>query len=175
MVALKNRVKTKRYALLINSRVVTRGDSIFPFGTLAIRIVHIDGDKISAPIDSAFNGLVLACEWNEKSPNEPTRSWKAYYREIWKVEHADAERMVKMLRKLKRIRSSASVRSFGNYVAFIARALKIKLALKETMHLTGVPSYNFNEYVHVGTSEIAKVIDEIVAQVRSSAVKSARA
>jgi hypothetical protein len=83
--------------------------------------------------------------------------------------------MVKMLRKLNRIRSSASVRSFGNYVAFIAKALKIKLALRESKHLTGVPSYNFNEYVHVEASEIANVIDEIVDQVRSSAVKSARA
>jgi hypothetical protein len=175
MVALKNRVKTKQYALLISSRVVTRGDSIFPFGTLAIRIAHIDGDKLSAPIDSAFNGLVLACEWNENNPHELTRSWKAYYREMWKVEHADAERMVKMLRKLRRIRSSASVRSFGNYVAVIAKALKINLALKESMHLTGVPSYNFNEYVHVKTSSIAKAIDEIVDQVRRSAVKSARA
>ena len=73
-------------------RVVTRGDSIFRFGTLGIRIAHIDGDKISAPVDSSFNGLVLAYEWNENSPNEPAHSWKAYYREIWKIEQADAEK-----------------------------------------------------------------------------------
>ena len=175
MVSVKNRVTTKKYALLISSRVVTRGDSIFPSGTLGIRIVHIDGDKISAPIDSSFNGLVLACEWNENSPNERARSWKAYYREIWKIEQADAEKMLKMLRKIKGISSSASVRSFGNYVALVAKALKIKLALKESNHLTGVPGYNFNEYVRVKTSEIANVIDEIVEEVRSSTAKSARA
>jgi len=166
---------TKQYALLISPHMVTRGDSVTPFGRFAVRIVHFDGDKTSAPTESPFNGLVFACQWNENNPTEPTNSWKAFYHEVWKVEHADAERMVKMLRKLNRISSSASVTSFGQYVAFVASALKIKLALKESKHATGVPSYKFNEYVHIEPSEVAGVIDAVVAEVRSTGVKSAGA
>jgi hypothetical protein len=173
--AVKNRVKTRQYALLISPRVVTRGDSIFPHGTLTVRTVHLDGEKISTPIDASFNGLVFACQWDENNTDQPTYSWKTFYREIWKIEHADAEKMIKMLRKVNRISSSASARTFGEYVAFVDRALKIKLALKELDHSTPLSSYNFNEYVHVETSEVANVIDEIVDEVRSSAVKSARA
>jgi len=163
---------TKQYALLISPHVMTRGDSVTPFGRFAVRIVHIDGDKTSAPIESPFNGLVFACQWNENNPTEPTDSWKALYHEVWKVEYADAERMVKMLRKLNRISASASVTSFGQYVALLASALKIKLALKESMHTTGVPSYKFNEYFHIKPSEIAGVIDATIAEVRSVRVKS---
>jgi len=172
---VKNTVKSKQYALLISPRMLTRGDSIFPFGTFTVRIVHIDGDKLSAPSDASFNGLVFACQWEENNPDEPTYSWKAFYREVWKIERNDAERMVRMLRKLNRISSSASVKSFGQYVAFIAKTLQIKLALKESNHQTGVPSYNFNEYVRIRIPEVAGVADEIFAKVRSSNVMSAGA
>jgi len=80
-----------------------------------------------------------------------------------------------MLRKVNRISSSASVGTFGEYVAFVAKALKIKLALRELDHSTPLSSYTFNEYVRVENSKVANVIDEIVDEVRSSAVKSARA
>jgi hypothetical protein len=172
---LKDRVKTKQYALLISPRLVTRGDSIFPHGTLAVRMVHLDGEKISTPMDASFNGLVFACQWDENNPDQATYSWKTFYREVWKIERADAEKMVKMLRKVKGISSSASVRSFGEYAAFVSKALKIKLALRELDHSTPLSSYNFHEYVRVEPSEVARVIDQIVQQVRSSTVKSARA
>jgi hypothetical protein len=172
---VKDRVKTKQYALLIGPRLVTRGDSIFPHGTLAVRMVHLDGEKISTPMDASFNGLVFACQWDENNPDQPSYSWKTFYREVWKIERADAEKMVKMLRKVNRISSSQSVRSFGEYVAFVAKALKIKLALRELDHSTPLSSYNFHEYVRVETSQVAKVIDQIVAEVRSTAVKSAKA
>jgi hypothetical protein len=170
-----NKVNTKQYALLISPRVVTRGDSIFPHGTLTIRTVHLDGEKITTPMDASFNGLVFACQWDENSPDLPTYSWKALYREVWKIERADAEKMFKMLRKVNRLSSSKSARTFGEYVAFVAKALKIKLALREIDHSTPRLSYNFNEYVHVKNSEVANVIDEIVDEIRCSAVKSARA
>jgi hypothetical protein len=168
------RMKTKQYALLISSRVVTRGDSIFPHGTLAVRIVHVDGEKISPPMDASFNGLVLACQWDENDPDQPTYAWKTFYREVWKIEHADAEKMIKMLRKVKRISTTASARSFGEYVAVVARALKIKRALRELDHSTPLSSYNFHEYIQVETSGVAGVIDEIVEKVRGTAVKLAR-
>jgi len=126
-------------------------------------------------MDASFNGLVFACQWDENSPHQPTHSWKTLYREVWRIERADAERMFKMLRKVNRLSSPKSARTFGEYVAFVARALKIKLALKEIDHSTPRLSYNFNEYVHVKNSEVANVIDEIVEGIRSSAVKSARA
>ena len=75
---------------------------------------------------------------------------------------------------MKRISSSASARSLGEYVAFVAKALKIKRALKELDHSTPLSSYNFHEYVQIETSEVASVIDQIVEKVRSTAVKSAR-
>ena len=172
---MRNKINTKQYALLISPRVVTRGDSIFPHGSLAIRTVHLDGEKISPPMDSSFNGLVFACQWDENNPDQPTYFWKTLYREVWKIERADAEKMFKMLRKVNRLRSSKSARTFGEYVAFVAKALKIKLALREIDHSTPRLSYNYNEYVHVKNSEVAKVIDEIVDQIRSSAVKAASA
>jgi hypothetical protein len=173
-VAVKNRVKTKQYALLISPRVVTRGDSIFPHGTFAVRTVHLDGEKISTPMDASFNGLVFACQWDENHSDQPTYDWKTFYREVWKIDHADAEKMIKLLRKVKRISSSASARSFGEYVVFVAKAVRIKRALRELDHATPLSSYNFHEYVPVESSEVAKVINEVVDQVRSSAVKSAR-
>jgi len=173
--AVKNKIKTEQYALLISRRVVTRGDSIFPHGTLAVRTVHLDGEKVSTPIDASFNGLVFACQWDENNPDQPTYSWKTFYRDVFFIEPAAAEKMVKMLRKVNRISSSASVRSFGEYVAFVAKALKIKLALKELDHSIPLSSYNFNEYVLVEASEVANVIDETVDEIRTSAVKSARA
>lgn len=172
---MSNKVNTKQYALLISPRVVTRGDSIFPHGTLTIRTVHLDGEKISPPMDASFNGLVFACQWDEKHLDKPTYSWKTLYREVWKIERADAEKMFKLLRKVNRLRSSKSARTFGEYVAFVAKALKIKLALREIDHSTPRLSYNYNEYVHVKNSEVANVIDKIVDEIRSSAVKSARA
>jgi hypothetical protein len=173
--SVRNKVNTERYALLISTRVATRGDSIFPHGSLTIRTVHLDGERISLPTDASFNGLVFACQWDENNPHQPTYSWKTFYREVWKIEHADAEKIAKMLRKVNRISSSASVGTFGEYVAFVAKALKIKLALRELDHSTPLSSYTFNEYVHVENSKVANVIDEIVDEVRSSAVKSARA
>ena len=172
---MKNRVNTTRYALLISPRVVTRGDAIFPHGMLTIRTVHLDGEKISNPMDASFNGLVFACQWDENNPGQPTYSWKTFYREVWKIEHADAEKMVRMLRRVNRIAALKSARTFGQYVAFVAKALKIRLALREIDHSTPRLSYNFNEYVHVENSEVANVIDEIVDEIRSSAVKSAKA
>lgn len=172
---MRNKVNTKQYALLISPRVVTRGDAIFPHGTLTIRTVHLDGEKITTPMDASFNGLVFACQWDENNPDKPTYSWKAFYREVWKIERADAEKMFKMLRKVNRLSSSKSAGTFGEYVAFVSKALKIKLALKEIDHSTPRLSYNFNEYVHVENSEVANVIDEIVHEIRRSAVKSARA
>jgi hypothetical protein len=171
---VNTRVKTKQYALLISPRVVTRGDSIFPHGTLAVRTVHLDGEKISPPMDASFNGLVFAYQWDENNPGQPTYAWKTFYREVWMMEHADAEKMVKLLRRVKRISSSASARSFGEYVAFVAKALKIKRALKELDHSAPLSSYNFHEYVQIETSEVASVIDQIVEKVRSTAVNSAR-
>jgi hypothetical protein len=125
---VNTRVKTKQYVLLISPRVVTRGDSIFPHGTLAVRTVHLDGEKISPPMDASFNGLVFACQWDEINPGQPTYAWKTFYCEVWKIGHADPEKMVKLLRRVKRISLSASARSFGEYVAFVAKALKIKRA-----------------------------------------------
>ena len=172
---MRNKINTKKYALLISPRIVIRGDSIFPHGSLTIRTVHLDGEKISPPMDASFNGLVFACQWDENNPDQPTYSWKTLYREVWKIERADAEKMFRMLRKVNRLRSSKSARTFGQYVAFVAKALKIRLALREIDHSTPRLSYNFNEYIQVKNSEVANVIDEIVAKIRSSAVKSARA
>ena len=172
---MRNKMNTKQYALLISPRVVTRGDSIFPHGSLTIRTVHLDGEKISPPMDASFNGLVFACQWDENNAHQPTYSWKTLYREVWKIERADAEKMFRMLRKVNRLRSSKSARTFGEYVALVSKALKIKLALKEIDHSTPRLSYNYNEYVHVKNSEVANLIDEIVDEIRSSAVKSARA
>jgi hypothetical protein len=172
---VKNRIKTTQYALLISPRLVTRGDSIFPHGSLTIRTVHLDGEKISTPMDASFNGLVFACQWDENNPDKPTCSWKTFYREVWKIERADAEKMFKMLRKVNRLSPLKSARTFGGYVAFVSKALKIKLALREIDHSTPRLSYNFNEYVHVENSEVANVIDAIVDEIRSSSVKSARA
>jgi len=124
---------------------------------------------------ASFNGLVFACQWDENNAHQPTYSWKTLYREVWKIERADAEKMFKMLRKVNRLRASKSARTFGEYVAFVAKALKIKLALREIDHSTPRLSYNYNEYVHVKNSEVANLIDEIVDEIRSSAVKSARA
>src|SRR6267142_2533078 len=76
---------------------------------------------------------------------------------------------------LRRVLWSKSAGTFGEYVAFVSKALKIKLALKEIDHSTPRLSYNYNEYVHVKNSEVANRIDEIVDEIRSSAVKSARA
>jgi len=126
-------------------------------------------------MDASFNGLVFACQWDENNPDNPTYSWKTFYREVWKIERADAEKMFRMLRKVNRLSPLKSVRTFGGYVAFVAKALRIKLALREIDHSTPRLSYNFNEYVHVENSQVANVIDEIVDQIRSSAVKSARA
>jgi len=126
-------------------------------------------------MDASFNGLVFACQWDENNAHQPTYSWKTLYREVWKIERADAEKMFKMLRKVNHLRSSKSARTFGEYVAFVSKALKIKLALKEIDHSTPRLSYNYNEYVHVKNSEVANLIDEIVDEIRSSAVKSARA
>jgi hypothetical protein len=165
--------RAKQYALLISPRAVTRGDSISPFGTMTIRIVYMNGDKLTT--DSPFNGLVFACQWNENNPIEATHGWNSFYHEVWKIEHADAERMVKMLRKVKCICTSMSVTSFGEYVAFVAGALKIKRAFKESKHPTLVPGFNYNEYIGVEISEVASVIDKIVAEVRSPGVRSARA
>jgi len=173
--AMRNRVNASRYALLISPRVVTRGDAIFPHGSLTIRTVHLDGEKISTPMNTSFNGLVFACQWDENNPDQPTYSWKTFYREVWKIERADAEKMFKMLRKVNRLGSSKSAGTFGEYVAVVAKALKIKLALREIDHSTPRLSYNFNEYVQLENSEVANVIDEIVDEIRSSAVKSARA
>jgi hypothetical protein len=164
---MKNRVDTKQYALLISPRNVTRGDSIFPFGTLSVRIVHLDGEKIGTPIDASFNGLVFSCQWSETNRYVPTYAWKMSYREVWKIEHADVEKMVKMLRKVNRICSKVSPASFGQYVAFVAKALRINLALRESDHPTPRLGYSFNEYVHVPSSEVAGVIDETVVIVRS--------
>ena len=172
---MRNRVNASQYALLISPRIVTRGDSIFPHGSLTVRTVHLDGEKISTPMDASFNGLVFACQWDENIPDQPTYSWKTFYREVWKIERTDAEKMFKMLRKVNRLSSSKSAGTFGEYVAVVAKALKIKLALREIDHSTPRLSYNFNEYVHVKNSEVANVIDEIVGKIRSSAVKSARA
>ena len=172
---MRNRVNASQYALLISPRIVSRGDSIFPHGTLTIRTVHLDGEKICPPMDASFNGLVFACQWDENIPDQPTYSWETFYREVWKIERTDAEKMFKMLRKVNRLSSSKSARTFGEYVAVVAKALKIKLALREIDHSTPRLSYNFNEYVHVKNSEVANVIDEIVDEIRSSAVKSARA
>jgi len=126
-------------------------------------------------MDASFNGLAFACQWDENKPHQATYSWKTLYREVWKIERADAEKMFKMLRKVDRLRSSKSARTFGEYVAFVAKALKIKLALKEIDHSTPRLSYNYNEYVHVKNSEVANVIDGIVDEIRGSAVKSAGA
>ena len=115
--------------------------------------------------------MVFAYQWDENRPYKPTYSWKAFYHEVWKIEHADAEKMVKMLRRVNRISSPAAIGTFGKYVASVAKALKIKLALKESKHATGVPSYHFNEYVPVDASEIANVIDETVYELRSSWVE----
>jgi hypothetical protein len=82
--------------------------------------------------------------------------------------------MIRMLRKVKRISTTASARSFGEYVAVVARALKIKRALRELDHSTPQSSCNFHEYVQVETSGVAGVIDKIVEKVRGTAVKSAR-
>ena len=172
---MRNRVNASRYALLISPRVVTRGDSIFPHGSFTIRTVHLDGEKISPPMDASFNGLVFACQWDEHNPDQPTYSWKTLYREVWRIERGDAEKMFKMLRKVNRLRVLKSARTFGEYVVFVAKALKIKLALREIDHSTPRLSYNFNEYVHVKNSEVANVIDEIVDEIRSSAVRSASA
>jgi len=164
---VKIKSKVTQYALLVSPRAVTRGDSISPFGTMTIRIVYMNGNKITT--DSPFNGLVFACQWSENNPMEATYGWNSFYHEVWRIEHADAERMFRMLRKVKRICASASVASFGEYVAFVARALKIKRAFKESKHTTGVPGFNFNEYDPIKMSEVAGVIDEIVAQVRLGA------
>ena len=126
-------------------------------------------------MDASFNGLVFACEWDENNPDQPTCSWTTLYREVWKIEHPDAEKMIKILRKVNRISAPKSAKTFGEYVAFVAKALKIKLALREIDHSTPRLSYNFTEYVQVKNSQVASVIDEIVAKIRSSAVKSARA
>jgi hypothetical protein len=168
---VKTKSKVTQYALLISPRAVTRGDSISPFGTMTIRIVYMNGDKITT--DSPFNGLVFACQWSENNPMEATYGWNSFYHEVWRIEHADAERMVKMLRKVKRVCASASVASFGEYVAFVGGALKIKRAFKESKHPTSVPGFNYNEYVGVDISGVASVIDEIVVEVRSSAARSA--
>ncbi|HEY2120100.1 MAG TPA: hypothetical protein VGH37_13010 [Candidatus Acidoferrum sp.] len=164
---MKRSAKTsKQYALLISPRLVTRGDSISPFGTFAIRIVHIDGEQIIAPTEPGFRCLVFACNWNEKDPTEPTHSWKAFYREVWKIEHSDAEAMVKMLRKLNRISLSASA-SFGQYVASAANALKITLALMESKHATNTPGYHFNDYLGVKPSDVPGAIDGLVTNIRA--------
>jgi hypothetical protein len=94
---------------------------------------------------------------------------------VWKIERPDAEKMFKMLRKVNRLSSSKAARTFGEYAAFVAKALRIKLALREIDHSTPRLSYNYNEYVRVKNSEVANVIDKIVDEIRSSAVKSARA
>lgn len=172
---MRNKINTKKYALLISPRIVTRGDSIFPHGSLTIRTVHLDGEKISPPMDASFNGLVFTCQWDENNPEQPTYDWKTLYREVWKIERPDAEKMFRMLRKVNRIRPAKSAKTFGEYVALVAKALKIRLALREIDHSTPRLSYNFNEYVQVKNSEVANLIDEIVAKIRSSAVKSARA
>jgi hypothetical protein len=104
-------------------------------------------------MDASFNGLVFACQWDENNPHQPTYSWKTFYREVWKIEHADAEKIAKMLRKVNRISSSASVGTFGEYVAFVAKALKIKLALRELDHST---PYRAIPSIGMFTSKIRK-------------------
>jgi len=43
-------------------------------------------------MDASFKGLVFACQWDDDNPHQPTYSWKTFYREVWKIEHADAEK-----------------------------------------------------------------------------------
>jgi hypothetical protein len=157
----------KTYAILVNRRQVKLSD----YGTFQASIVQVEdnGGLRNPDSDHEFSDLVFSCQW-DTTKSDPTYAWAISYRDIYRVDLHNAERMFKTLRKVSTLgkRFPVEPTTFGQFVALSARALGIKTGRKESRRSAGSSSYSENSYIELSLSDVQFSIDEIISETRVS-------
>lgn len=170
--------KQKCYRLLINPRMVSRGDSRGTFNVYVVELQHNKGVRRVRGVgsDSAFDNMAFHVQWDTEgchsTPLEHTYGWQVRYRDVYSVDLSDAERMVQTLRKAAKAYAALTVKpvTFGQYVAMLANALGIHGALTESKQGNGSHYYDDNIYLEHNLADAAEIIDRVILQARSPEV-----
>lgn len=154
----------KVYGLLLDPRAI---DLRTNYGKLEIRIVDITDGKVRNPdSDSPYRDLTFRVQW-DKDNQDRTYGWEVRYRDAFIIGLREAERMVKMLRKIESIEQKLPVRpqTFGQYVGLIAAGLKLDSAKKVAKGETSsyYPEMSFQDWK---LSEAGWLIDSMIEEAR---------
>ena len=162
------------YAIFIDPKAVKLRDH---FGGLEISIVRIieHGAVRNPGADDPFDNLVFSAQWDRDDQSEHTYGWDVRYRDIYSVEKNDAERMVKMFRRLERINERFPVRptSFGQYVSLTASGLGIKTARLRRKNSLFTSNYSEMEFQTWTIQEAAGIIDGLISETRKEGASHA--
>ena len=113
------------------------GTQSFEYGFV---VINEDGG-VRNPSDSSIDGdqakfadLHFRCQITPGMAEDKTYAHGLYYRNVYSVELEDAERMTKMLRRIRKAEENFPVRpeSFGQYVQLLCHALGVSGAVKAT-------------------------------------------
>jgi len=121
--------------------------------------------------DHEFNDLVMSCQWDDKSVG--TYAHQISYRDVYRVELRNCERMYKTLKKVDRLTEKFPITptTFGQFVSLAARSLNIKSGRKESPRSGGHSTYSENQYIELSLSDIQYCIDSIIAEAREKAAQ----
>jgi hypothetical protein len=136
-----------------------------------ISIVTInERNEVRNPSDSAWGedaftapyaSLMFRAQGNVlKAEERETYGWSLEYREVYSVDLNDAERMVKMLRKIANVKLPVQPRTYGQFVQMMCRALGITVAVQLSGKATGW--HTEADYAFFGASDIEWMVDRMV-------------
>jgi len=94
-------------------------------GTMEVSVVKLENGKVRNDSHGPFDDLVFRCTWSEKLDDGRPYAWEVEYRQVYAVDLANAERMLKVLRKLHRAKLPLQPATFGQYAVLMARVLGI--------------------------------------------------
>lgn len=155
------------YAIFIDPKSLRLRDG---FGGLEISIVRITEEGVRNPsTDDPFDNLVISAQWDRDDHSERTYGWDVRYRNVFAVDKQDAERMVKMFRRIERVEKKFPVwpTSFGQYVSLMAQGLGIRSARRRSLNSLDTGNYSQMELQVWRIQEVAGVIDSMIQETRT--------
>ena len=169
------------YALLINPRSIRFESGLggsSGYGRFELNIVRIveDGKIRNPSTGDSFDDLEFSCQWDQGKQEDRTYAWSVTYRDVYRVDYANAERMLKMLKRVRKIEEKLVVRptTFGQFVTLIAQKLGINQVKKESRRSAASMSYDDNDYSSFAIKEAQSLIDSLIEDARKPAEVEAR-
>lgn len=151
-------MKDTQIRLLLGSKSITQDRD---FRRMTITVVTVENGKVRNPgTDSPFDDLVFTCQWDAAKPSERTYGWSVQYSDVYFVDLPEAERMVKMLKKISKLEFPVNPLSFGQYVVLIAERIGIAALVQERTHRGS--NYSDNTYATLELRQGAWAIDDAI-------------